>query len=238
MGIAGEHIVLQAEELGLATCWMGWIGYRRVRKALGVPRNFKIVAMMPLGYAEKRPAREPPRQDPRGDRLLQPGAGRVRGRRMFVFLLIALTVYGLANFYVGRRGAQALASDARARAVFLVLFIGLALAFPLGRSLMVVARGRLTSALVEAGTFHLAVMLYGLHGRPGRRPGPPGQRVRPVPAEDLVRGGREAGPAVFAVGRCGGRPDARLRRLERDPPADGRSRAPHAAREAGTGRSI
>ena len=24
VGIAGEHIVLQAEELGLATCWIGW----------------------------------------------------------------------------------------------------------------------------------------------------------------------------------------------------------------------
>jgi nitroreductase len=62
MGIAGEHLVLQAEELGLATCWMGWIHYRRVRKVLRVPRKFKIVAMMPLGYAEKRPQREPPRR--------------------------------------------------------------------------------------------------------------------------------------------------------------------------------
>jgi nitroreductase len=62
MGIAGEHLVLQAEELGLATCWMGWINYRRVRRVLGVPRKFKIVAMMPLGYAEKRPQREPPRR--------------------------------------------------------------------------------------------------------------------------------------------------------------------------------
>ena len=62
MGIAGEHIVLQAEELGLATCWMGWFNYRRVRKVLGVPRKFKVVAMMPVGYAEKRPTREPPRR--------------------------------------------------------------------------------------------------------------------------------------------------------------------------------
>jgi nitroreductase len=41
---------------------MGWINYRRVRKALGVPRKFKIVALMPIGYAEKRPQREPPRR--------------------------------------------------------------------------------------------------------------------------------------------------------------------------------
>jgi nitroreductase len=62
MGIAGEHIVLQAEELGLATCWMGWFSYSAVRKVLKVPKKYKVVAMMPLGYAEKRPNREPPRK--------------------------------------------------------------------------------------------------------------------------------------------------------------------------------
>jgi len=62
IGIAGEHVVLQAEELGLATCWMGWFDYRKARKVLEIPRTFKLVALMPLGYAEKRPQREPPRK--------------------------------------------------------------------------------------------------------------------------------------------------------------------------------
>lgn len=62
MGIAGEHIALQAEEFGLATCWMGWFHVRKLRKFLQIPKKFKIVAMMPLGYAEKRPTREPPRR--------------------------------------------------------------------------------------------------------------------------------------------------------------------------------
>ncbi len=62
MGIAGEHIVLQAEELGLATCWMGWFSRRHVRKVLNIPRKLKVVALMPVGYAEKRPPREPPRK--------------------------------------------------------------------------------------------------------------------------------------------------------------------------------
>ncbi|MBM3304955.1 MAG: hypothetical protein FJY79_03275 [Candidatus Aminicenantes bacterium] len=62
IGIAGEHIALQAEELGLATCWMGWFHVRKLRKCLDVPKKYKIVAMMPLGYAEKRPTREPPRR--------------------------------------------------------------------------------------------------------------------------------------------------------------------------------
>jgi nitroreductase len=62
IGIAGEHVVLQAEELGLATCWMGWFDYRKARKVLGISGAFKLVAMMPLGYAETRPVREPPRK--------------------------------------------------------------------------------------------------------------------------------------------------------------------------------
>ncbi len=29
LGIAGEHFVLQAEELGLSTCWIGWFNIRK-----------------------------------------------------------------------------------------------------------------------------------------------------------------------------------------------------------------
>ncbi len=79
---------------------------------------------------------------------------------MIVFLAVALSVYGLVNFYIVRRGAQALASCPGARRAFLILFIGLAVAFPLGRILMNFSRGWPTSVLVEVGTFHLAVMLY------------------------------------------------------------------------------
>jgi nitroreductase len=58
IGIAGEHFVLQAEELGLATCWVGWFHPRRLRRALGLARNYKIVALLPVGYAASRPPRE------------------------------------------------------------------------------------------------------------------------------------------------------------------------------------
>lgn len=80
---------------------------------------------------------------------------------MFVFLAIAFTVWGLINFYVARRGAQALAPAPGARKIFLILYIGAALLFPLGRILMGSAPGRLASLLVEFGTYHMAVMLYG-----------------------------------------------------------------------------
>jgi nitroreductase len=55
IGIAGEHFILQAEELGLGTCWMGWFNSRKARRALQVPRKFKVMALMPVGYPASRP---------------------------------------------------------------------------------------------------------------------------------------------------------------------------------------
>ena len=58
IGIAGEHIVLQAEELGLGTCWIGWFNSRNARKILRIPRKYKIVSLLSMGYYEKKPHRE------------------------------------------------------------------------------------------------------------------------------------------------------------------------------------
>jgi len=55
LGIAGEHFVLKAEELGLSTCWIGWFSLRGVRKALQIPRRYRPVAIISLGYAASRP---------------------------------------------------------------------------------------------------------------------------------------------------------------------------------------
>ncbi len=55
VGIAGEHIVLQAEELGLGTCWVGWFSIRKARKFFKIPRKYKIVSLLAMGYYEKRP---------------------------------------------------------------------------------------------------------------------------------------------------------------------------------------
>jgi nitroreductase len=57
IGIAGEHIVLQAEELGLGTCWIGWFNTRRARKILKIPRDYKIVSLLSMGYYDKKPSK-------------------------------------------------------------------------------------------------------------------------------------------------------------------------------------
>ncbi|MCP2596330.1 nitroreductase family protein [Candidatus Aminicenantes bacterium AC-708-M15] len=62
IGIAGEHIVLQAQELGLGTCWIGWFNARKVRKFFKIPRKYKIVSLIAMGYYEKRPLKEKKRK--------------------------------------------------------------------------------------------------------------------------------------------------------------------------------
>ncbi|RLI33410.1 hypothetical protein DRO66_10270 [Candidatus Bathyarchaeota archaeon] len=57
MGIAFEHLVLAATDLGLGTCWMGLT--RRdgeIRELLCTPECLKVVAMTPLGVPDGEPA--------------------------------------------------------------------------------------------------------------------------------------------------------------------------------------
>ncbi len=51
IGIACEHLVLQAEELGLGTCWIGWFNEKGVKKALNLPRSIKINILISMGYS-------------------------------------------------------------------------------------------------------------------------------------------------------------------------------------------
>ena len=50
MGISMEHLVLAAASMGLGTCWIGAFDENRIRDALGIPENVKVVALTPVGY--------------------------------------------------------------------------------------------------------------------------------------------------------------------------------------------
>jgi nitroreductase len=58
IGIAAEHLVLQAEELGLGTCWIGWFDVRAARRFFKIPRRYKIVSLIAVGYAARQPPRD------------------------------------------------------------------------------------------------------------------------------------------------------------------------------------
>ncbi|HOU22085.1 MAG: nitroreductase family protein [Kiritimatiellae bacterium] len=57
IGIATEHLVLQATEEGLASCWLGWFNERAVQQHLGLPRASKVDLLIALGYPQDAPIR-------------------------------------------------------------------------------------------------------------------------------------------------------------------------------------
>ena len=62
VGIAGEHIALQAAEEGLGTCWMGWFNEKAVKRLLGLPRRTKTDIIISLGYPADERVREKQRE--------------------------------------------------------------------------------------------------------------------------------------------------------------------------------
>ena len=53
--IAMEHLILQAQEEGLGTCWIGSFEEEEVKAILNVPEEVKVLALTPLGYPEEIP---------------------------------------------------------------------------------------------------------------------------------------------------------------------------------------
>jgi len=54
IGIAVEHFVLQAEELGLGTCWVGWFDERAAKRILNIPWYEKVDIIVALGYYNEK----------------------------------------------------------------------------------------------------------------------------------------------------------------------------------------
>ena len=52
MGMAVEHFCLQAADLGLGTCIMGWFDEKRIAKLLNIPRGKRIPLIIALGHPD------------------------------------------------------------------------------------------------------------------------------------------------------------------------------------------
>jgi nitroreductase len=61
LGISMEHMVLKATEMGLGTCWIGWFKERRIKKILNIPKGWKIIALLTLGYPQDESTVQTPR---------------------------------------------------------------------------------------------------------------------------------------------------------------------------------
>lgn len=52
IGIAVSHFCLQATDLGLGTCIIGWFDEKRVKKLLDVERSKRVPLLISAGYSE------------------------------------------------------------------------------------------------------------------------------------------------------------------------------------------
>jgi nitroreductase len=64
IGIAAAHFCLQATELGLGTCMLGWFDERVVKQLLHIPRNNRIGLLITLGYAAEDTTQKEKRRKP------------------------------------------------------------------------------------------------------------------------------------------------------------------------------
>jgi predicted MPP superfamily phosphohydrolase len=79
-----------------------------------------------------------------------------------IFFSIVLILYAAINYYILKRGLQALAEAGIYRTVFLYFFLFLMASYPAGRILEQFFRNSVTEYLVIIGAFYLAIMVYAL----------------------------------------------------------------------------
>ena len=53
LGIAAQSLCLTAYDLGLGTVIVGLFDHNKTKKILGVPEDYEVVSMIPLGYPAK-----------------------------------------------------------------------------------------------------------------------------------------------------------------------------------------
>ncbi|MCX6803421.1 MAG: nitroreductase family protein [Candidatus Diapherotrites archaeon] len=58
LAIAFDHLVMQATELGLGTCWVAAFDPKKAKELLKLPANLEPVIFTPLGYALDSPAKK------------------------------------------------------------------------------------------------------------------------------------------------------------------------------------
>ena len=50
IGIACEHLILQAQEFGIGSCWIGWFDEKALKEEMKISKNKKIDIVISLGY--------------------------------------------------------------------------------------------------------------------------------------------------------------------------------------------
>ncbi len=63
IGIAAEHFCLQAAELGLGTCMLGWFNERKIKQLLNIPDKRQIGLLITVGYPKSPDVRNKKRKE-------------------------------------------------------------------------------------------------------------------------------------------------------------------------------
>jgi len=64
VAIAAQNLVLRATELGLGTCYVGWLHKDKIKKVLGISKNYVVPFVITVGYPDERPKARP-RKNPK-----------------------------------------------------------------------------------------------------------------------------------------------------------------------------
>ncbi len=57
--IAIAHMLLEAEHLGLSTCWTGWYEQDDIRPILNIPEDKYVCGVITVGYGDESPGQRP-----------------------------------------------------------------------------------------------------------------------------------------------------------------------------------
>ena len=60
--IAITHLLLEAEALGLSTCWTGWYDQKDMKPILGIPGDKYVCGVVTVGYGDEQPQARPRRE--------------------------------------------------------------------------------------------------------------------------------------------------------------------------------
>jgi nitroreductase len=60
--IAAEHMVLEAESMGLSTCWVAWFDQKEIRPVLDIPSDKFVLCILTVGYPGEKPKARPRKQ--------------------------------------------------------------------------------------------------------------------------------------------------------------------------------
>ncbi|MBU2028618.1 nitroreductase family protein [Patescibacteria group bacterium] len=59
VALAAQSLVLRATELGLGTCYIGWMNKAKIKKVLGINSKYVVPFVITLGYPAEKPKAKP-----------------------------------------------------------------------------------------------------------------------------------------------------------------------------------